>query len=180
MVDTTISPPATLDPPFREAPQEPGSQPFSQPWNAYFTNTAARVSSMSQQLATIDTGVTDGSDAAAGQIGEYLTASASVPLTGSMSIANIVSIDLTAGDWDVTGNCVFHAGAGTHSFFGCGIGGLDTYTTAAFPTGAIDMGLNTALARQNVTATTTVWLVAEAGFTGSMTAVGTIRARRVR
>ena len=171
------SPPGALQPPFYDPPiaDYPSGQQHSQAWTEYHQ-------SVSDQLATINAsrGVTDGSDAAAGQTGEYLTATASVALATSMAAANVVSINLTAGDWDVTGNCVFHAGSGGHSFFGCGIGGLDTYTTSTFPTTALDMGINTAMTRQSVTAATTVWLVAQAGFTGSVTAVGTIRARRVR
>jgi hypothetical protein len=47
-------------------------------------------------------GVTNGSAAAAGQVGEYLTASANV--TGGMygqTNGTVVSLALTAGDWDV-------------------------------------------------------------------------------
>jgi hypothetical protein len=40
--------------------------------------------------------------------------------------------------------------------------------------------MNAALRRYNVTTTTTVWLMAVAGFVGSVTASGTIRARRAR
>jgi hypothetical protein len=166
-----------MSPPLNAAVTDADTGQHSDIWKSHQQSIVDALQSI---INTDQKGVTDGSEAEAGDVGEYLTASASVALTTSGVITNIVSIDLTAGDWDVTGNCVFHAGAGTHSFFGCGIGGLDTYTTATFPTGAIDMGLNTALARQNVTATTTVWLVAQAGFSGSMTAVGTIRARRMR
>ena len=176
-MSASTAPIKLVDPPFYDAPivdNEAGQQ-HSQAWTEYHQSVADQINSLAA-----NTGVTDGSDAAAGQIGEYLTATASVALATSMAVANIVSINLTAGDWDVTGNCVFHAGSGTHSFFGCGIGGLDTYTAATFPTTALDMGINAALTRQSVTAATTVWLVAQAGFTGSVTAVGTIRARRVR
>ena len=42
-----------------------------------------------------------------GQIGEYMTASASgVALINNVA-SNIVSLDLAAGDWDVSGNCQF-------------------------------------------------------------------------
>jgi hypothetical protein len=80
----------------------------------------------------------------------------------------------------VAGNVSFTAGAGTHTFFGAGIGGLDTFTSSTFPSAALNQAISTATRRYNVTATTTVWLVAQASFAGTCTATGTIRARRVR
>jgi hypothetical protein len=135
----------------------------------------------SDRLNKLQIGATDGSDAKAGNIGEYLTAtSGSVSLTNA-AVTNIASVALTAGDGDVSGNVAFTAGSGTHTFFGAGIGGLDTFSSATFPSAALNMGIATATHRYNVTATTTVWVVAEAGFGGgTMTATGTVRARRAR
>ncbi len=124
-------------------------------------------------------GVTDGSDAVAGDIGEVLTGSASAALSNTVA-ANVASVSLTAGDWDVAGNVVFSPSAGTHSFFGVGLDGLDTFLAATFSTAAINQALSTATRRYNVTGATTVWVVAEAQFTGTVTAAGTIRARRAR
>jgi hypothetical protein len=94
-------------------------------------------------------------------------------------LANVASLSLTAGDWDVVGNVVFTASSGTHSLFGAGIGGLDTFITATFPSVAINMAITTMTHRYNVTGTTTVWVVAQAGF-GTVSASGTISARRAR
>lgn len=125
-------------------------------------------------------GVTDGSDAAAGDVGEFLgVASGAVPMT-STTLTNVVSLALTAGDWDVEGNVSFTAGGGAHTFFGAGVGALDTFTSATFPSAAMFMGITTATRRYNVTTTTTVWVVAEASFAGTMSATGSIRARRAR
>jgi len=59
------------------------------------------------------TGVTDGSNAAAGQIGEYLESanSSAVYLTTSMttgSMGSLASLSLTAGDWECGCNINFY------------------------------------------------------------------------
>jgi hypothetical protein len=109
-----------------------------------------------------------------------MTATASgIALVNNTPI-NVVSLSLTAGDWDVAGNAQFSTGSGQHSDFGVGLDGIDTLIAATFPTTTLTQGMNAALRRYNVTATTTVWLMAVAGFVGSVTASGTIRARRVR
>jgi hypothetical protein len=130
---------------------------------------------------TMHRGVTDGSDAAAGEVGEYLTASATgVALVSNVPI-NVVSLDLTAGDWDVAGNAQISSPGGTRNIFGAGLDGIDTQISATFPTtGTTVNGINAALKRYNVTAATTVWLQALGSFSGSATASGTIRARRAR
>ena len=53
----------------------------------------------------LTTGVTNGSDAPAGQVGEYikLTATGSIPNTsGTWQLVNVNPGSLQAGDWDVT------------------------------------------------------------------------------
>jgi hypothetical protein len=49
-------------------------------------------------------GVTDGSDAAVGQVGEYRTVIAANAGITSNSILALVTLPLTAGDWDIWGN----------------------------------------------------------------------------
>jgi hypothetical protein len=142
-------------------------------WTGFFQDIADR-------LGAVGKGVTDGSDAQPGNVGEYMTATGGPVALFSGSVANVVSLDLTAGDWDVTGNVQFSAGAGTHTFFGAGVTTIDTLTAATFPTTALAQAISPATRRVNVTATTTTWLVAEASFTGTVTATGTIRARRMR
>jgi hypothetical protein len=169
-------PPATLQPPIAEKPIADDGN-YSQIWTRHQQSVVDRLAALPAEMRK---GVTDGSDATAGDIGEYLTAtSGSVALTNA-ALANVVSLDLTAGDWDVSGNVVFSAGTGTHSLFGAGVGGLDTFSSATFPSVALNMGISTATHRYNVTAMTTVWVVAEAGFTGTCSVTGIIRARRVR
>jgi hypothetical protein len=166
-----------LEPPFVHAPITTDNSSYTQPWLEYHQEVADRVSA----LAKIHQGVTDGSDAKAGDVGEYLSGTGGPVTLTNAAVTNIASVNLTAGDWDVSGNVAFTAGSGTHTFFGAGIGGLDTFSSATFPSAALNMGIATATRRYNVTAATTVWVVAEAGFGGgSMTATGTVRARRMR
>jgi hypothetical protein len=168
-----------VDPPFYDAPivDDAAGQQHSQAWTEYHQAVADQINKMA---ATLGVGVTDGSDAVAGKVGEYMTATASgIALVNNTPI-NVVSLSLTAGDWDVAGNAQFSTGSGQHSDFGVGLDGIDTLIAATFPTTTLTQGMNAALRRYNVTATTTVWLMAVAGFVGSVTASGTIRARRVR
>lgn len=183
----------TLEPPIRDAPLA-GDQ-FSKSWTAYnqavadhiagivtqLNDLAAQVAAVTDQVDQVTTGVTDGSDAAAGKIGEYLTASGGTVTLTNVVTANIVSLNLTAGDWDVSGDVAFSAGAGTRTFFLAGVAGSqDTLIEATFPTAAMTIALTTAVHRFSVTATTTAWVTAQAGFTGTCSASGVIRARRVR
>ena len=170
-------PAATNTPPILDPPLDPSGQQHSQSWAAYHQDVSDRLASIPVDVTT---GVTDGSDAAAGRIGEYLTASASGVALATGVVANVVSLDLTAGDWDVSGNVQFSAPSGTYTLFGAGIIGIDTFIRATFPAGSITEGISPAPQRYNVTATTTVWLLAIASFSASVTAAGTIQARRMR
>jgi hypothetical protein len=167
-----------LQPPVNETPFASDRNQHTQAWTAHFEAVADRLQAIP---AEVKHGVTDGSDAAAGDIGEYMTAtSGSVALVNNVPV-NVISLDLTAGDWDMSGNVQFTIGAGTHNYFGAGTSsGLDTVIQATFPTTILSAGLNTATHRYNVTATTTVWVTAQAGFAGTVSVVGIIRARRMR
>jgi hypothetical protein len=149
----------------------------------------------------LSAGVTNGSNAAAGQVGEI--AFASVASTGQIVVtsatsANITSISLTAGDWDVTGLVYIVAGGGVASA-GVTIGqcwGWVNTISAALPATAgaglwigyggaanINVGHATGRVRLNLTATTIVYLGFLAQFTGGNNQVGgwgSIYARRVR
>ena len=137
-------------------------------------------------------GVVNASNAAAGQVGEFVTAQqlTAQGLTTATAI-NLSSISLTAGDWDVDGD-VFYAASGVNvSNFVCSVG-LTSATIAAVGTpGRAQMigaasafaqsSFSTGRLRVNVSATTTVYLVASATFTtGTCTVQGTIQARRMR
>lgn len=143
-------------------------------------------------------GVTNASNASAGNVGEVISSSvvsgSQVSLT-STTAANVTSISLTAGDWDVTGTVVLNpAGTTTVTAIAGGISttsatlvttpdanGLPTVNIAAtLTTGAVQR-LSIATYRINVSSTTTVYLVAQSTFaTSTMGAFGAIVARRAR
>jgi hypothetical protein len=58
-------------------------------------------------------GVTDGSNAAAGYIGEVMSTNGTVTLSTSGAYYTAASITLSAGDWDVSGQVVFAFTSGT-------------------------------------------------------------------
>lgn len=141
-------------------------------------------------------------NAAAGYVGEFVTATvavgAAVALT-TATTANVTSISLTAGDWDISGQVDFTPGATTSITVlqggfslttatitgqagGAGLGTDPTKITtqvASVPAGQIHTGLLPV--RLSIAATTTVFLVAQGTFTiSTLAAFGTIRARRAR
>jgi hypothetical protein len=131
-------------------------------------------------------GVTDGSNALAGQIGEYISASrgTALGLTSAVS-TNITSIALTAGDWDIRGNLNFSFTPGTT----CTILGGASTASATLPTFYSVQGIassNTGgfeipVIRVSSASPVTVYLIGYAVFgTGSVTCTGTIVARRAR
>jgi hypothetical protein len=165
---------ARLQPPANEVPMGDNGQ-HTLAWSQYFQSVADQLAGAQPR-----NGVTDGSDAAAGQIGEYMAAASGTVGLANNVVTNLISLDLTPGDWDVSGNAQFHAPTGTHTLFAAGVGGLDTILRVSVTGAAIDEGLSTATSRQNITASATVWLVVEAASTVAVSASGTIRARRMR
>ena len=142
-------------------------------------------------------GSTTNDSAAAGSVGEYIRAdvqynSSPVSLTSGAS-ANVTSISLTAGDWDVMGMIGFNIAATTVISYAQG--GANTasatlpsnndtfYITPAVPATASYIGLQMAIPtyRISIASTTTVYLVALATFSVStVSAYGFISARRRR
>jgi len=168
--------PRIVEPPFYDSPlvkAPSGGQQYSQAWTEYHQTVA-------DKLTELHAGVIDGSDAAAGDVGEYLTATASGVGLANNVAATVVSLSLTAGDWDVSGAVVFNAGAGTHNMFSAGMDGADTVIVANYPSSAVQQRLATATARYSGSAAMTANVVAQAVFTGTVTADATVRARRVR
>ena len=145
----------------------------SQAWTEYHQ-------ALSDRLGEIAAGVTDGSDATAGDVGEYMEKVGSGVALSNTVVAQLASLALTPGDWDVSGSVSFAAGAGNHGIFAAGINTIDSMISATMPTTALNQMLPTAQRRVNITAATTVWVVGQAAFSGTVTATGTIRARRVR
>jgi hypothetical protein len=137
--------------------------------------------------------------APAGYVGEFVTSTlasgSAVTLTTATS-ANITSISLTAGDWDVFGSTAFILTAATSTFGNLGyIGGISTTsntlgTQDTYFNYPVDLTTKTGSfnfsnpqVRISIASTTTVYLVGQATFsTGgtSVKAFGTISARRVR
>lgn len=135
--------------------------------------------------------------AAAGFIGEYATASlasGSATSLTTVTAKTIISVSLTAGDWDVTGSVQYiPAATTTTAYVQQGIsttnntlGGEGTFTSSSGGnlSGTVLGSLiseNVPVVRLSLAATTTVYLVAKASFAVSTeTGYGTIRARRVR
>lgn len=138
-------------------------------------------------------GTTTNNNAQAGSIGEYIESivlsSSPVALTNNTA-ANITSISLTAGDWDVFGCWKMTVAASTNSTNRQG--GIST-TSATLPTsvyisketytivGSADGGQAVPTRRLSLSGTTTVYLVAFSSFTVSTSSAwGFIGARRVR
>lgn len=133
-------------------------------------------------------------NASAGQLGEYVeavVASGSAVALTTATAKTVTSISLTSGDWDLSGDVNYSTvGGPTITVIVQGSSTTnnatdvdDTYTlfrgsfTGAFP---ISMVIPTR--RVSIASTTTVYLVAQATFTGgtSCSAFGRIRARRMR
>ena len=151
-------------------------------------------------LPTI-TGTTTNDSAGVGVVGEFITSNipvgSAVALTTAV-VTNITSVSLTAGDWDIEGSVDFALTGVTATQLVCGA----SLTSATLPTQAGGAGLGTdawvnlplTLAgvtstivsnfpstRVSINATTTVFLIAQIGFSlGTVTGYGSIRARRIR
>lgn len=140
-------------------------------------------------------GVVTNSNAPAGQVGEYISATvlvgAAVSLTTNV-VANITSISLTAGDWDVSGSVGFAPAGGTTTVNVLAAINTVSATLPLSSSGAYSLispaqvvgasaVLPVASTRLSLAGTTTVFLVAMSGFTGSTSAAyGFIGARRAR
>lgn len=137
-------------------------------------------------------GTTTNDNAAAGSVGEYVTASvvsgSAITLTTATQ-TNVTSISLTAGDWDVCGTVGFVTGGTT--VVSASIGSISTTSaTLGSPTSGAYFNIAgnvqntvspTGTTRISLSATTTVYLVAYSTFiTSTQKAYGFIGARRVR
>lgn len=166
-------------------------------FNVYSYDFSARTHTFHDQL--IGDGTATNDSASAGQIGEYISSAvasgSSVSLTTDTA-ANVTSISLTAGDWDVSGFVAFDNGATTSitrlAASISQVSATSDFTTAhaygsqiaaAFVpgSGGVDITQRAGPLRISLAGTTTIYLVAFATFTvSSLAAYGGIRARRVR
>lgn len=166
------------------------------------TGTGALVQQVSAALTNPDItkpniiGTATNDNAAAGSVGQItestVLAGAAVALTSNVA-ANITSISLTAGDWDVWGNIAFAAASSTtvSQITGCinttsatvptvpNGGGVMTFQLTFTP--SVTQTMPVGMMRISVASTTTVYLVGLATFAVStMGAYGYIGARRRR
>ena len=140
-------------------------------------------------------GTVTNDNAVAGRVGEELKtvlASGSAVSLTTNTTANVTSVSLTAGDWEVSGVVDFTPGATTSltqrtagvSTTSATLGAQDSMSqtsVAANVPGANVISQVTPNVRISVAVTTPVYLVARALFTVStLAAYGSIRARRVR
>lgn len=142
-------------------------------------------------------GVTDGSYAAAGFVGQVIgstvTLANRISAPTSTAFGDVTSISLTAGDWDISG-CVglIDNGATVTNFQGCAGGtasgsssagcgdGLNLFT-GAVPSGGVQKTFCTGPYQLSFSATTTVYLKCQTTYTVATPQMwGSIRARRMR
>lgn len=143
-------------------------------------------------------GVIDGSPAAAGDKGEYLTANSTTPPNLVTLVAsNVASIILPPGDWDIWGAVIFQpVSTGPNSLTAAisevsgalpsnadvtsGFGTMSELWASSMPSGKRQV-LLTGQCTSNKSTPKTVYLVAQASFGGGSVSVsGYISARRAR
>jgi hypothetical protein len=134
--------------------------------------------------------------AASGVVGEFISASQATATSLTTATAlNLATLALTAGDWDVWGQIIFTPSAAPSSLsaaVGSTSATLPTAAQLAAGNGAATQlrlsytsaqvqTLQTGMTRVNVSATTNIFLLAQATFaSGTVTAQGFISARRAR
>lgn len=138
-------------------------------------------------------GTATNNSAVAGNVGEYvesnIASGSAVSLTTATS-ANVTSISLTAGDWDVEGIVNYSMTGATTANFSSGsnstsatLGGENTFVYTPFAAAGLSdqLGEVIPVRRFSLSGTTTIYLIGNATFSvGSASAYGLIRARRVR
>jgi hypothetical protein len=166
------------------------------------TNSAISLSGSAQVFVTaraedFQLGTATNDNAPAGYIGEYVISDVATPGTGRTTnvAANITTISLTPGDWDVTG-VVGYSGSGTTQVAGVlqsisltsatqdntlGRQSGQVYSNATIFAPNIENRLPVGPVRVSVASNTTVYLVSTPTFTvNTLSSYGTLRARRVR
>ena len=166
--------------------------------NVTLTGANVSASTLSTSGNTTIFGTTTNDNAAAGYVGEYISATLASGSAVSLSTGTaktVTSISLTAGDWDVSGVVNNILGATTNVV--AAYGGISTTadtlgadnTFAGITNIAAGLVYGNALQLRNVVptqrisiaSTTTVYLIGYGSFSVStLTAHGLIRARRVR
>jgi hypothetical protein len=162
---------------------------------ALFGSTVGITGRLSPSTTNGIVGTTLADSAVSGSVGEIIsqTVTKGSPVALATSVtANVTSISLTAGDWDVWATCgVVGTGTTVLSYYGFdisqtsltqntdGIANIGAPLVATSVTGRFVWAI--APTQINVSTTTTVYLVTNCGFsTSTMSAYGTLVARRRR
>lgn len=136
-------------------------------------------------------GTTTNDSAAAGNVGEYMDAGTAYANRVSLSnatVANVATLSLTAGDWDVEGFVGYEGVSATVDYVNGGASPISAtldnwYSQSAFffTTKTFNHVNLIPTRRVSLAAPASVYMVASSGFSaGTIEAWGTIRARRVR
>lgn len=156
--------------------------------------TQANIVTLSKSTGVAVHGTNTNDSASSGYVGEaleaHVTFGSRVTVTASGTPTTVTSKQLTAGDWDISGLICFDA-ATTVTSVELYISTTDNSTTgslsydgsevnASIATIGDDFCLTTAGVQRSISGSTTYFLVANAAYTGTMKAYGSIRARRMR
>jgi len=185
-----LAPAAKLDPPTFDPPivDYPSGARHSQAWTEHNQAVVDRLAALPIELRT---GTVTNDDAAAGVIGEFLSATSGGPVSlGSGVPSTIATLALAAGDYDVWGAVVFDPDPTTSlreitsavSTTAAALPGDVLYAdiAAIFVDGS-NQNLPAPVRRISLAAAVNVYLVGQAGFSvASCAATGIICARRVR
>jgi hypothetical protein len=135
-------------------------------------------------------GVTDGSTAAAGMVGELKTASGSSGSSiTSQAVVSIVTLPLTAGDWNIWGSASFTSQYSEgFSIVSCGVSQQNNYlgnNPTSLKTGSwyivSGTNINSGMITTSMANSFNAYLVVQATVqAGGYSAYGTINARRMR
>ena len=171
------------------------------PNNATFTALTATGNFTPSQTNGI-VGTTTNNNANTGSVGEFVSSSVASGSAIALAVntpSNVTSITLSAGDWDVQGEVYFTGGATTVGVYRAASVSQTSATLdltvpnynitpdyGSTPFGASTgntsgLGVVTPVIRKSLSGSATIFLVAQAQFsTSTMSAYGSIRARRVR
>jgi hypothetical protein len=133
-------------------------------------------------------GITNGADPTAGRIGEYMTASGTLASLTSGSWQNVGVINLTPGDWDITGTIFYNSSTNSGTGVAMGLSlspaslaATTDYTSTPWSAWSANFAVTSPLMRQNISAATPVYLATYLTFgSGTVSANWKIQARRVR
>ena len=142
-------------------------------------------------------GVTDGSDAGSGYIGQFISTAAAessqTPMSGTNQYIDIVSVSIPAGDWDLTACGCGYANGATVTDFRVGISvtagnsatglvsGYNLAYNTAVPNAVTDQCVTVTSYRVSLTVATTHYLKMRMTYSvATPKGYGTLTARRVR